>query len=47
MGLIAEHDLDLMKIVDEPQEVLEAVYEYYEKRGGDHPIPPKEEMFYL
>jgi uncharacterized protein (TIGR00730 family) len=47
MGLIAEHDLDLMKIVDEPQEVLEAVYDYYEKRGGDHPIPPKEEMFYL
>ncbi|MGX0936093.1 TIGR00730 family Rossman fold protein [Cupriavidus metallidurans] len=47
MGLIAEHDLDLMKIVDEPQEVLEAVYEYYEKRGGEHPIPPKEEMFYL
>jgi len=27
--------------------VLEAVYDYYEKRGGDHPIPPKEEMFYL
>ncbi len=47
MGLIAEHDLDLMKIVDEPHEVLEAVYEYYEQRGGDHPIPPKEEMFYL
>ncbi|MDF3836601.1 TIGR00730 family Rossman fold protein [Cupriavidus basilensis] len=47
MGLIAEHDLDLMKIVDEPHEVLEAVYEYYEQRGGDNPIPPKEEMFYL
>ncbi|KWR78716.1 hypothetical protein RM96_30570 [Cupriavidus sp. IDO] len=47
MGLIAEHDLDLMKIVDEPHEVLEAVYEYYEQRGGDKPIPPKEEMFYL
>jgi len=47
MGLIAEHDLDLMKIVDEPHEVLEAVYEYYERRGGDKPIPPKEEMFYL
>jgi len=47
MGLISDHDLDLMKIVDEPHEVLEAVYEYYERRGGDQPIPPKEEMFYL
>ncbi|TWG89235.1 hypothetical protein L602_000100001250 [Cupriavidus gilardii J11] len=47
MGLIAEHDLDLMKIVDEPHEVLEAVYDYYEQRGGEAPIPPKEEMFYL
>ncbi|MBY4896474.1 TIGR00730 family Rossman fold protein [Cupriavidus sp. AU9028] len=47
MGLIAEHDLDLMTIVDEPQEVLDAVYDYYERRGGDTPIPPKEEMFYL
>lgn len=47
MGLIAEHDLDIMRIVDEPKEALDAVYEFYEKREGTSPIPPKEEMFYL
>ena len=47
MGLIAEHDLDIMRIVAEPKEALDAVYEFYEKREGTSPIPPKEEMFYL
>ncbi|AGH84706.1 hypothetical protein F504_2192 [Ralstonia pseudosolanacearum FQY_4] len=47
MGLIAEHDLDIMRIVDEPKDALDAVYEFYEKREGVSPIPPKEEMFYL
>ena len=47
MGLIAEHDLDIMRIVDEPKDALDAVYEFYEKREGTSPIPPKEEMFYL
>nr|CUV34573.1 protein of unknown function [Ralstonia solanacearum] len=47
MGLIAEHDPDIMPIVDEPKEALAAVYKFYEKREGVSPIPPKEEMFYL
>ncbi len=47
MGVISPGDLDLMKVVDEPHDALEAVYAFYETRGSDSTIPVKEEMFYL
>jgi uncharacterized protein (TIGR00730 family) len=47
MGVISPGDLDLMQVVDDPQEALEAVYAFYETRTTDMPIPSKEEMFYL
>ena len=47
MGLIAEHDLDIMRIVDEPKDAMDAVYELYEKSESTSPIPTKEEMFYM
>ena len=36
-------DLDLMQVIDEPQEVVEAIFEFYEKRGFQ-PSPQEREM---
>ncbi|MGV8991662.1 MAG: TIGR00730 family Rossman fold protein [Thiobacillus sp.] len=32
-GMIAAEDLDLMQIIDTPQEVVDAIFNHYEKRG--------------
>lgn len=46
MGLIGEKDLDLVKVIDDPDEILKAVFAFYEGR-----IEPEsetsEKMFYL
>lgn len=47
MGVISPGDLDIMKVVDDPHDALEAVYAFYETRETDTTIPTKEEMFYL
>ncbi|WP_428851389.1 TIGR00730 family Rossman fold protein [Imbroritus primus] len=47
MGVISPGDLDIMKVVDDPHDALEAVYAFYETRETDAVIPSKEEMFYL
>jgi len=33
-GMIGKSDLDLFVLVDEPQDVLDAIFRYYEGRGG-------------
>jgi len=32
-GMIAAEDIDLMQIIDSPQEVVDAIFNHYEKRG--------------
>jgi uncharacterized protein (TIGR00730 family) len=42
-GLISADDLDLMKVVDKPEEVVEAIFKHYERRGFQ-PLPAEREM---
>jgi predicted Rossmann-fold nucleotide-binding protein len=32
-GVIAPEDMDLMQVIDEPSQVVEAIFKYYETRG--------------
>jgi uncharacterized protein (TIGR00730 family) len=32
-GMISPEDIDLMRIIDKPEEVVEAIFSHYEKRG--------------
>jgi uncharacterized protein (TIGR00730 family) len=50
MGLINPADMDLMQVIDDPDQVLEAVLKFYEDREETEPHPAKSEedrMFYL
>ncbi|HEX7683641.1 MAG TPA: TIGR00730 family Rossman fold protein [Trinickia sp.] len=50
MGLINPEDIHLMQVIDDPDQVLEAVLKFYEDRGEIEPHASKSEedrMFYL
>jgi uncharacterized protein (TIGR00730 family) len=50
MGLINPDDLNLMQVIDDPDQVLEAVLKFYEDRDEAEPHPAKSDedrMFYL
>ncbi|SIO02426.1 MULTISPECIES: TIGR00730 family Rossman fold protein [Paraburkholderia] len=50
MGLINPDDLNLMQVIDDPDQVLEAVLKFYEDRDEVEPHPAKSDedrMFYL
>jgi predicted Rossmann-fold nucleotide-binding protein len=32
-GMIAAGDLDLMRVIEEPEAIVEAIFDYYENRG--------------
>ncbi len=42
-GTISENDVDLFKVLDKPQEVVDAIFSHYEKRGFE-PSPSEQEM---
>ena len=42
-GMIAPEDLDLIQLIDEPDEVVEAIFRHYETRGFA-PLPGEREM---
>ena len=42
-GMIDAGDLDLLQVIDEPQEVVDAIFAYYEKRGFE-PSPAEREV---
>lgn len=42
-GMISEEDLTLMQIIDEPKEVVAAIFKYYERRGFE-PSPVEREI---
>ncbi|SDI45481.1 hypothetical protein SAMN05216466_12371 [Paraburkholderia phenazinium] len=50
MGLINPDDMNLMQVIDDPDQVLEAVLKFYEDREEAEPHPAKSDedrMFYL
>jgi hypothetical protein len=50
MGLINPEDMNLMQVIDDPDQVLEAVLAFYEDRGEAEPHAAKSDedrMFYL
>ena len=42
-GMINREDLDLVQIIDKPEEVVEAIFKHYERRGFQ-PLPAEREM---
>ncbi|MGA8051176.1 MAG: TIGR00730 family Rossman fold protein [Burkholderiales bacterium] len=42
-GMIDAADVDLLQVLDEPQEVVDAIFAYYEKRGFE-PLPEEREV---
>ena len=32
-GMISPEDVDLLRIIDQPEEVVDAIFSHYEKRG--------------
>ncbi len=43
-GTIAESDLDLLQILEDPQEVVDAIFDFYENRGGFLPSAEEQEI---
>jgi len=46
-GTISESDLDLISIIDEPQQVVNAIFEYYRSRTFEPSAEEKEKMLQL
>jgi uncharacterized protein (TIGR00730 family) len=45
--LIEARDIDLMQIIDSPDEIVEAIFRFYEKRGFTPTEQERERMLYL
>ena len=41
-GMIAPEDMDLIQVIDEPAEVVEAIFKYYETRGFEPSLAERE-----
>jgi uncharacterized protein (TIGR00730 family) len=46
-GMIAETDLDLMKLVDDSDAVVDAIFDFYERRGFAQTPAEREQLLYL
>ena len=46
-GMVGEHDLDLMQTIDDPDEVVEAIFRFYEGRGFQPTQEERERMLNL
>lgn len=42
-GMISAEDLDLVQVIDKPEDVVEAIFKHYERRGFQ-PLPAEHEM---
>ena len=42
-GMISPADLDLIQVIDQPEQVVEAIFKHYESRGF-LPLPEEHEM---
>ncbi|MGH8719011.1 MAG: TIGR00730 family Rossman fold protein [Burkholderiales bacterium] len=41
-GMIGEEDLELIKVIDEPQAVVDAIFQHYEQRGFEPSVQERE-----
>jgi len=46
-GMISANDMDLMQIIEEPEEIVEAIFDYYENRGFQPTRVEREKMLNL
>lgn len=46
-GLISEGDVELIQLIDEPSQVVEAIFDYYQTRGFVPTADEHERMLYL
>jgi uncharacterized protein (TIGR00730 family) len=46
-GMIAEKDLDLVRIIDDPDAIVEAIFHFYENRGFQPSLEEREKMLNL
>ena len=46
-GMIAAHDMNLIQVIDEPQEVVNAIFDFYETRGFEMSPAEREMQFSL
>jgi len=46
-GTIGKNDLDLLRVIDEPQGVVDAIFEHYEKRGFEPSAAEREVLLNL
>lgn len=46
-GMIGEHDIDLMRVIDEPEAVVEAIFSFYENRGFQPSRDEREKLLNL
>lgn len=46
-GMIAAEDMDLIQVINEPQEVVDAIFHYYEKRGFEPSAAEREILLNL
>ena len=46
-GVISAKDLDLIQIIDEPEQVVEAIFDFYEQKGFSLSSSEREDMLYL
>jgi predicted Rossmann-fold nucleotide-binding protein len=44
---ICAEDIDLVKVIDEPQEVVSAIFKHYETRGFEPSEAERERQLYL
>ena len=42
-GMISAEDMDLLQVIDEPEQVVAAIFKYYERRGFE-PLPEEHEL---
>jgi uncharacterized protein (TIGR00730 family) len=42
-GMISAEDLDLIQVIDDPQQVVDAIFKHYERRGFE-PLPAEHEL---
>jgi uncharacterized protein (TIGR00730 family) len=46
-GMIGEHDIDLMRVIDDPDAVVEAIFSFYEHRGFQPSRDEREKLLNL
>jgi hypothetical protein len=46
-GLISAEDLGLIRVIDDPAEAVEAIFDFYQSRGFEPTAREREQMLYL